>query len=154
MINPQLCCIEHVQKLCKFFRLKLIHCLLAITFCMISQTSYASEQPSKKRYIEPGPLPSIEVDGIQYQALRWGKERDLGQNGGYIVAIDSSTNTELWLLKVYDVKYDNEMEADKQDVFITKISKKWFWDILKIEDEKGRSYEVDLDSRKVRVLAD
>ncbi|OMH26279.1 hypothetical protein BGP75_01030 [Motiliproteus sp. MSK22-1] len=119
-----------------------------------STAATAEEKPSKKRYLEPAPLPSVTVDGIQYRALRWGKERNLGQNGGYILAIQESSGEELWLQKIYDVQYNKEMEADKQDVFITKICSSWFSNRLKIENERGQRFELDLDSREVETIED
>jgi len=74
-----------------------------------------------------------------------------GPNGGYIAATDPKTGEELWILKVYDVSYDRDMEADKLDVFISKIAPEGPA-ALRIENEKGRVYRVDLKDRTVQEL--
>ncbi|MFA5080929.1 MAG: hypothetical protein WC474_00105 [Hydrogenophilaceae bacterium] len=87
--------------------------------------------------------------GIRYEAIKGAKGRGLEQNGGYIAAIDESSDKELWILKVYDVVYDGEMEDDKQDVLITSLSTAWFGNRLIVCNERGEKFEVDLDSRAV-----
>jgi len=107
----------------------------------------------KKRFLGLGGPPSVTRNGIRYQALRWGKERGLGQNGGYLLATRLSTGEELWLLKVYDVPYDADLEADKRDILITDIDSRWFRSALTVKNERGERFEVDLDTRQVRRLA-
>lgn len=87
--------------------------------------------------------------GVRYEAVRGGKARGLGQNGGLIAAVDEQSGQELWVLKVYDVHYDGDMEADKQDVFITGLSLSWFGNRLKVTNERGQRFEVNLDTREV-----
>ncbi len=53
------------------------------------------------------------------------------------------------MLKVYEVHYDGDMEDDKQDVLITGLSLGWFGNRLTVRNERGQSFEVDLDSRQV-----
>jgi len=96
-----------------------------------------SGAPKAKR-VAPAKVLPVTVGGLRFEAIHWGKARDLGQNGGYIAAIDPATDKELWTLKVYDVVYDPKLEGDVQDVFIT------------IRDEKGRGYIVDPATRAVR----
>ncbi len=101
-----------------------------------------------KKRSGPDPVDPVRSGGIRYEAMPWGKARGLAQNGGYVAAIDEKTGKELWLLKVYDVSYDGDMEADKQDVFITslEIDREGH---LTVESETGDRYAVDLASRKV-----
>lgn len=105
------------------------------------------DRPEKERseITEPQPLHDGEV---RYEAILWGKARGLDQNGGYIAAYDNNTDQELWLLKVYEVVYDGEMEEDKQDIFIEDLR----FDTkghLCVTDERGNIYVVDLSSRTV-----
>ncbi len=108
----------------------------------------ASGGKSKKR-AGPAPVAPVVVDGVRYEALQWGKARGLDQNGGYIAAVDERTGKELWILKVYDVVYDGDKEDDKQDLFITSISRTHALGGLIVEDERGRRYLVDLATRRV-----
>ena len=103
----------------------------------------------KERSEVPEPSP-VTLGGVRYEAVLWGKARGLGQNGGYIGAYDTA-GRELWLLKIYDVKYDGEREDDKQDVFISDISADGE-SALRISDERGGEYRVDLQRRAVTAL--
>lgn len=103
--------------------------------------------PAGKR-VAPPDVPPVDVAGVRIEVLPWGKERGLGQNGGYIAAHDPASGRELWTLKVYDVVYQPKLEEDVQDVFISQMSKAG-GDTLAITDEKGRHYLVDVAHRTV-----
>ena len=103
----------------------------------------------KKKRSGPNPVDPVRFGGIRYEAMPWGKARGLDQNGGYVAAIDEKTGNELWLLKVYDVGYDGDMESDKQDVFVTSLEIDREGRRLTVESEAGNRYAVDLESRKV-----
>ena len=102
-----------------------------------------------KKRSEPDPVDPVRFGGVRYEAMPWGKARGLDQNGGYVAAIDEKTGKELWLLKVYDVSYDGDMEGDKQDVFITELEIDRGGRRLTVESEAGDRYAVDLESRTV-----
>jgi hypothetical protein len=102
-----------------------------------------------KKRSGPDPVEPVRVGGIRYEAMPWGKARGLNQNGGHVAAIDDRTGDELWLLKVYDVTYDGDMEADKQDVFVTSLAIDPAGRHLTVENEAGDRFSVDLESRKV-----
>jgi hypothetical protein len=107
------------------------------------------EMPSPKRVGPPDVTPLI-IDDIRVEAIHWGKEKGLGQNGGYIVAYNNTTNEELWLLKVYYVKYDDVMEEDVQDVFIESIEATSDINIVKVTNEKSKIYLVDMNAKSVK----
>jgi hypothetical protein len=102
-----------------------------------------------KKRSGPDPVEPVRFGGIRYEAMPWGKARGLGQNGGYVAAIDEKTGEELWLLKVYDVIYDGDMEQDKQDVFLTSLAIDRAGRRLTVENEAGDCFAVDLASRTV-----
>ena len=106
-----------------------------------------SDRIEKERSEIPEPAPVV-VGGIRYEALPWGKARGLGQNGGYLAAIDVASGRESWLLKVYDVVYDGEREDDKQDLFIEDLTLEASG-LLRVIDERGGLYRVDLQQRCV-----
>ncbi len=103
----------------------------------------------QKKRTGPDPVEPVSRKGVRYEALHWGKERGLGQNGGYVAAIDEATGEELWLLKIYDVVYDDDMEDDKQDLFISSLKLSRWRDRLTVRDERGGRYVVDLATRTV-----
>ncbi len=105
------------------------------------------DKPEKERSEIPEP-PPVTADGVRYEAVLWGKARGLGQNGGYIAAVDAASGKELWLLKVYDVVYDGEREDDKQDLFIEDLSIE-SGGLLRVTDERGGMHRVDLGRRAV-----
>ena len=104
--------------------------------------------PKAKR-IGPPKVDPVTIGNLRFEALHWGKARDLGQNGGYIAAIDIANGREAWILKVYDIAYDPAMEGDVQDVFIKSMSKSLFGKKLNVRDERGRAYVVDPQTRSV-----
>ncbi|WP_295451055.1 hypothetical protein [uncultured Thiodictyon sp.] len=107
---------------------------------------------AKKRFVDTGEPRSVIHGGIRYRELRWGKERGLGQNGGYILATREATGEELWLRKVYDIRYDAAMESDKQDVFITDMQLDWLGNVLTLRNERGERFTLDLKTREVAPL--
>ena len=98
--------------------------------------------------VAPPEIAPVTVGGVKIEALHWGRERGLGQNGGYVVAVDPATGKELWTLKIYDVTYDGAKEEDVQDVFIASMRAVDDRHV-EIVDENGRSYLLDVTSRDV-----
>jgi hypothetical protein len=104
--------------------------------------------PKAKR-VGPPKVAPVTIGNLRIEAIHWGKDRDLGQNGGYIAAFDRAGGKELWTLRVYEITYDPHLESDVQDVFIKSMSKALFGNKLKIADERGRRYIVDVAARSV-----
>lgn len=98
----------------------------------------------------PDPVDPVTIDGIRFEAVHWGKDLGVGQNGGYISAVDPATSERLWSLKVYDIDYDPDRERDVQDVFITRLENAA--GKLKVVDEDEREFIVDLQTRTVTTL--
>jgi outer membrane protein assembly factor BamB len=111
--------------------------------------SPAPSMPAPKRVAPPKVKP-VTIGDVRYEAIHWGRERELGQNGGYIAALDATTGAELWTLKVYDIAYDDRMEEDVQDRFIKSL--KADASGLLVTDEDGCRYSVDLETRTVKPL--
>ena len=108
----------------------------------------AARLPAGKR-VGPKDVPPVVIGNLRLEALHWGKERGLGQNGGYVIAYDKDSGKELWVLKVYDVPYDSKMEEDVQDVFIESLEKSASGELLEVRDERGRHYTVNPRTRTV-----
>jgi len=62
----------------------------------------------------------------------------------YVLASDS-TGKELFRIKVFDTPIDPKLEEDVQWVFITDL--KLSGSALLVEDEKGRCYSINLDTK-------
>lgn len=103
---------------------------------------------SKKR-VAPAPVAPVVHRGVRYEALHWGMARDLGQNGGHLLALDAATGEERWILKVYEVDYDPALEGDVQDCLITRLKLLRWPDRLIVTNEAGDRYAVELDSLAV-----
>jgi hypothetical protein len=106
-------------------------------------------EPKAKRAGPPKVAP-VTIGNLRFEAIHWGKARGLGQNGGYIAAVDPESGKEAWTLKIYDIAYEPNLEGDVQDVFIAAMSKTLFGQKLNITDERGRSYLVDPAARTVK----
>jgi hypothetical protein len=89
------------------------------------------------------------MKGIRYQIVPGGKGRGLGQNGGIVAAVNEQTGEELWVQKVYEIVYDDDLEADKQDVAITDLRLSRWRNRLTVKNERGERYELDLATREV-----
>jgi hypothetical protein len=101
--------------------------------------------------VGPKAVAPVTVGGVRYEAMPWGKKRGLGQNGGYLAAFDAKTGAELGLIKVYEIKYDPKLEADVQDVFISRLDS--IDGGLAVTDERGRKYLVDVATKSVRAVS-
>jgi hypothetical protein len=114
------------------------------------QTEKNGQEERAWERLEIPDVPSIVYRGYQYKVVHWGKARGLPQNGGYIAVTHLPNGKELALIKIYETKYDPEMEADIQDVFITKltISGKR----ILIENERSEWFALDTRDFSVTVL--
>ena len=106
--------------------------------------------PGEAKRLAPDPVAPVSFEGRRYEAIQFGKARGLGQNGGYVAAIDEASGRELWVQRIYRIRYDRGLEGDKQDVFITGLTLLPEARTLVIENERGARYRLNLRTRKVR----
>jgi hypothetical protein len=104
--------------------------------------------PAGKR-VGPPAVPPLTLDGVRYETLHRGRERGLGQNGGYLLAIDAASGRELWTLHVYAVPHDPAEEFDAQEVFITETVIDVAANVLLLKNENRRSFRINLADRSV-----
>jgi hypothetical protein len=109
----------------------------------------AATLPVAAKRLAPEPVAPVSFEGRRYEAIHFGKARGLEQNGGYVAAIDEASGRELWVQRVYRIRYDRGLEGDKQDVFITGLTLAPATRTLSIENERGARYRLDLRTRKV-----
>src|SRR6266496_104094 len=109
----------------------------------------AVAMPGQAKRLAPDPVAPVSFEGRRYEAIAFGKARGLGQNGGYVAAIDAASGREVWVQRIYRIRYDRRLEGDKQDVFITGLTLLPAARALAIENERGERYRLDLGTRKV-----
>ncbi len=110
------------------------------------------DKPSKERLEIPRPAP-VTLGAVRYQAVPFGKARGLGQNGGLVAAVDALTGIELWVLPVYTLHHNPEMEGDKQDIHIARLSAQGDHQ-LRVEAERGHgTWLVDVLKRTATKVA-
>ena len=68
------------------------------------------------------------------------------------MATDASSGAELWRAMMYEIRYDPDMERDKQEVYVEKLAFNLMRTRLTATDEKRRRFEVDLSTHAVRAL--
>ena len=90
-----------------------------------------------------GPVP---VTPVVEAGIRYSAPLDNGRKA-IIRAADAATGKVLWEVMVYEVTIDPELEADVQWVFIRNI--KLEKGSLRISDERGRVFLMDLKTRRV-----
>lgn len=95
----------------------------------------------------PPEVPSIIHENIEYSVIHFGAELGESQNGGFIAAKDCTTDTRLWVLKVYETQYNPKKEMDVQDIFIEKIA--ITNGKLRVVDRLARQFMIDLASRDI-----
>jgi hypothetical protein len=114
-------------------------------------TEPVSAAPSRKRSAPPKVEP-VEHRGVRYAVVRGAKGRGLPQNGGYIEATELASGRSLWLVKVYEIVYDRDIEDDKRDVYISRLRLDAARSRLLIENERDERFAVELDGSKVQKL--
>jgi len=89
------------------------------------------------RKVEP-----IVIGAVRYESV-WGS---LGE----FRAVDAKSGKELWALTLHRLSYVKGLETDVQDRFVVAMAKESETSI-RLEDEAGRSYRVDLAKRAARI---
>ena len=124
--------------------------LLAGAAALAAASAMSADAAVRKKRQAPEPITPVSFEGRRYEAIDFGKARGLDQNGGYVAAIDEASGLELWVQRVYRIRYERRLEGDKQDVFITRLTPLPATRALLIENERGARYRLDLHNREVR----
>ena len=99
--------------------------------------------------IPPKPVAPIDYNDVIYSVPHFIYcSNQENQNGGYILARDKKTKRIKWLIQIYVTKYNKSLETDVQDIFITNI--KLDGDFLKIKDEKGRTFTLNINTLEIK----
>lgn len=89
--------------------------------------------------IAPPTVSPVSYQGIVYSAPV--------TSMGVVEAKNEKDQTILWSKSIYTVKYEEGLETDVQDVFITKLAVKN--NMLLVTNEKNKQFEVDLKTGQV-----
>jgi hypothetical protein len=114
--------------------------LLLIALSLGSSEAYAKRG-------EPKDVLPVTFNGIKYSAPQWGVQLKKPLGPGYIQANDLKTGKLLWQLKVYEIKINEDIEQDVQDVFITSL--KIVHGKLHVWNEAKDHFVVDLAQHRV-----
>jgi len=96
----------------------------------------------------PVRLPPVEIDGVRYEQVMNGLRIGMPERCGYLSATDVKSGERLWVIRVYEVKYDEKLERDVQDVYFTSMQA-LPGGKLGIENESGQKFVVDPKDRSV-----
>lgn len=91
-------------------------------------------------------VPPIVFNGKRYQQVINAEQFAHKQRTGFLAVYREEDNQILSLIKVYEVSYNEDLEADVQDVFFTRMELDADKRQLLIENEQGQRYLVDLPS--------
>lgn len=99
---------------------------------------------SEKKRAASAEVAPVVLNGVRYQPQHWGAVAGQRENGGFVSAVDVATGRELWTATIYQTRRTDEIEGDKQDVFITQLKALPGGQRLMIENEQGARYVLDL----------
>ncbi len=120
---------------------------IRVFFLVIFICSVLSYDPAGADRTPPKKVSPVVYNDIKYSAPQ-SPSSSHKQTGGYIEAWNTKTNTKLWELKIYDVKFNPKLEWDVQEVYITSL--KLDGEKLIITNENSDVYELDIKTKTVR----
>jgi hypothetical protein len=90
--------------------------------------------------------PPIVFENRRYEQVMNGESQGLPQRTGYLAVFNAASNERITEIKVYDVNFNPDLEADVQDVFFTSMELDHAGRRILIYNERGKGFAVDLDS--------
>jgi hypothetical protein len=106
---------------------------------------------AEAKRVPPKEVAPVVVGGVRYEVPHFGALHEKSQNGGYVQAWGVKTRKLLWDRMVYRIRYDENLERDVQDDFITAIRVKDGH--LLVKTERSEEFDMDLGSGAVRALS-
>ena len=107
-----------------------------LTLCILLVGTIA---PGLAKRGAPANFASVVIKGVEYSAPH--------DAMAFVVANAVGLGTELWRVRIYEVRVNPELERDVQDVFITSLAEKD--GALLITNEHDEKFTLDLQTRKV-----
>ncbi len=108
--------------------------------------------PVQAKRTPPPTVAPVTVEGVEYRVAyeRFSEgERPAGLRA-YLLATKPGTYTELWKTRLYEVRYQGNLETDVQDDYVKSLSRE-LPGLLALTEEK-QAYVVNLASRAVKPL--
>ena len=102
----------------------------------------------------PKDVPDISFNGVRYSVVHWAYLNGQKHNGGYVEALEESTNKKIWGKRIYKTDYGwfFKIEEDAVDVFITLTQVNESENALIVTNEKNEKYSLNLKTQKVTKL--
>ena len=124
----------------------LLPCLAAT--CVAASPNKESTMDQRSRAAPPQ-VPPVVIDGVRYSQVLSGRKLGLDGNAGWLMASDAKSGDRLWTARIYEVIIDPADEADVQEVYFRSMARVPGKKALTIRDERGRGYEIDVETRQV-----
>jgi hypothetical protein len=112
-------------------------------------TPHKNKYDAKAKRREPKDVDPVTYGCVKYVAPHFKMIGDQIQHG-FVEAWHITSNKKLWELQIYKVTPDPRLEKDIQDVFITSLAINGKH--LIVINERNERYEVDLKTKKIRVI--
>jgi hypothetical protein len=107
---------------------------------------------AEKKRRDPEEVEPVQHGGLSYEVPRLGTPFGYVQDGGFVTARDAVTGALVWSQRIYVVEYGDDIEDDKQEVFIKALTLAEDGRALLLVDERGERYRVGLVDRSVERL--
>lgn len=124
-------------------------CLGIVALCLLAQ--FVPNASAKRA--APAPVKPLVIENVRYSA---DAERHLDPKDtparltAYVLAHDTATDKLLWKLPVFEVRFQDGLETDVQEVHITAITAEG--KNLVVQTESRQEFLVDPQARTVRGL--
>ena len=100
----------------------------------------------------PPKVAPITMDGVRYSQVLNARKHGLPGGAGWLMASKPDSGEVLWTLQVYKVHIDPADETDVQEVYFSSMERVKGRRALKIRNEAGQSFIVDVATREVTPL--
>lgn len=127
--------------------------LIAIAVALAAGVARAGGAEKERADPPPQPAP-VTIGAVRFEAPLWGRELGLPHNGGWVIAYDVASGARLWTAQVYGLLGSAQMEQDKREVFIVALRAEADQRHLRVTDERGRRWRLDVQTRAVKPLRD
>jgi hypothetical protein len=105
-----------------------------------------------KKRRDPADVQPVQHGGLSYEVPRLGTPFGYDQDGGFIIARDAATGALVWSQRIYVVDHGDDIEDDKQEVFVKALTLSDDARALLLVDERGERYRAGLADRSVERL--
>ena len=105
-----------------------------------------------KKRRKPADVEPVRHGGLRYEAPLMGAPFGFAQDGGVVTARDDATGDLAWTQRIYAVDYGDDIEEDKQEVYIKALSLTDDGRALLVVNERGERFRLGLVDRSIEPL--